>query len=154
MSKRYTHYGSSEFCKKVFVPITNFEYLNKPLGGLWASPVDAERGWYDWVMGNNFYPERLEKSFEFELSENARVLELTPDKVWGLPKQKECPFWMDETDRRKSLGMVMGVDFEALAREYDALSCSLTDNPSLYWSLYGWDCDCILVLNPDVIVGV
>lgn len=151
-SKKYIHYGSSAFCKKAFVPITNFEFLNKPLGGLWASPVDAKRGWYDWVKDSEFYPKRLELSFEFELSPGARVLELTPDNVWELPKQKNMPVWMDETDRRNALGMVTGVDFETLAQEYDVLECSLTENPSLYWSLYGWDCDCILVLNPEVIV--
>ena len=154
MKKKYIHYGSPEFCKKAFVPITNFEFLNKPLGGLWASPVDAERGWRDWVEGNNFYPERLSQSFEFELSQEARVLELTPDNVWELSLQKDIPIWMDERDRRSSLGMVTGVDFEVLAQEYDVLECSLSENPSLYWSLYGWDCDYILVMNPDVVVGV
>lgn len=152
MSKKYIHYGSPAFCKKAFVPITNFEFLNKPLGGLWASPVDAERGWYDWVKANDFYPEKLEQSFEFELSENARVLELTPDNVWELPIRKDTPKFMLERDRENPLSMIMGVDFEALAQEYDVLSCSLSENPSLYWSLYGWDCDCILVLNPEVIV--
>ena len=154
MGKKYIHYGSPAFCKKAFVPITNFEFLNKPLGGLWASPVDAERGWYDWVKDNDFYPKRLELSFEFELSENARVLELTPDNVWELPIRKDTPKFMLERDRKNPLSMIMGVDFEALAQEYDVLSCSLSENPSLYWSLYGWDCDCILVLNPDVIVEV
>jgi hypothetical protein len=135
-----------------FNPITNFDVLNKPRGGLWASPVDAERSWHDWVKDNEFYPKTLRVSFEFELSENARVLELTPDNVWELPLQKNLPKFMDERDRKSAYGMVMGVDFEALAQDYDVLECSLSDNPSLYWSLYGWDCDCILVLNPEVIV--
>lgn len=153
MSKKYIHYGSSAFCEKAFVPITNL-IGNKPLGGLWASLVDAERGWYDWVKDNEFYPKRLELSFKFELSQSARVLELTPDNVWELPLQKNVPEWVIENNLRRGLGMVTGVDFEALAQEYDVLSCSLTENPSLYWSLYGWDCDCVLVLNPDVVVEV
>lgn len=154
MSKRYIHYGSPAFCRKAFVPITNFEVMNKPLGGLWASPIDAERGWYDWVKDNEFYPKRLELSFEFELSENARVLELTPDNVWDLPLNKDAKKFLSTTGKDGFCSMVMGIDFEALAREYDVLSCSLSENPSLYWSLYGWDCDCILVMNPDVIVEV
>lgn len=152
VNKKYIHYGSPAFSKKAFMSITNFEFLNKPRGGLWASPVDAERSWHDWVKDNEFYPKRLELSFEFELSENARVLELTPDNVWELPLVKNLPEFMTARDRKNPCGMVMGVDFEALAQEYDVLSCSLSENPSLYWSLYGWDCDCILVLNPEVIV--
>ena len=154
MTKKYIHYGSSEFCKKAFMPITSFEFLNKPRGGLWASPVGAARGWCDWVKDNEFYPRRLERSFEFELSENARVLELTPENVWHLPLVKGAPDWIIERSELRPFGMIMGIDFEALAREWDVLECSLTEYPELYWSLYGWDCDCILVMNPDVVVEV
>lgn len=126
--------------------------LNKPLGGLWASPVDSERSWYEWSRGENFHTERLSKSFEFELSPEARVLELTPDNVWELPVWKPGMFEQNRISR-SPVSMVMNVDFEALARDYDVLECSLTKYPSLYWSLYGWDCDCILVMNPEVIVS-
>ena len=152
MSKKYIHYGSPAFYPKAFVPITNFEVMNKPLGGLWASPVDAERGWHDWVKDNQFYPKRLEENFTFELSQNARVLELTPENVLHLPLQENAADWMIERSEASPYGMIMGVDFEALAREWDVLECSLSEYPSLYWSLYGWDCDCILVLNPEVVV--
>lgn len=152
MSKRYIHYGTPAFSQNAFMPITNLGAMNKPRGGLWASPVEAKRGWFDWVMNNDFYPERLKRSFEFELSQNARVLELTPDNVWTLPLQNDAEKWMIDRSEVRPFGMVMGVDFEALAQEYDVLECSLSEYPSLYWSLYGWDCDCILVLNPEVIV--
>ena len=48
-------------------------------------------------------------------------------------------------------------DFEAMAKDYDVIK--LTDegqwktrltNPSLY----GWDCECILIMNPDVVTNV
>lgn len=152
MSKKYIHYGHKCFDRGLFVTVRNGLGINKPLGGLWASPVDAERGWYKWSMNNDFHTDRLKKSFEFELSQDARVLELTPDNVWELPMLEDAHKWSVRPSRVDPCGMVMGIDFEALAREYDVLSCSLSENPSLYWSLYGWDCDCILVLNPEVIV--
>ena len=81
------------------------------------------------------------------------MLELTPDNVWDLPEDEKAFFKRDKRER-SVLSMVYGIDFEALAREYDVLECSLSKYPSLYWSLYGWDCDSILVMNPNVIVEV
>lgn len=154
MGKRYIHHGSSKFCAKAFVPITNLDVRNKPLGGLWASPSDAEYGWFEWSMQNGFFTDRLKKSFEFELSQDVKILELTPDNVWDLPTQESVGLWDIRKRQESHYGMVMGVDFEALAKEYDVLECSITKHPRLYWSLYGWDCDSILVLNPSVIVEV
>lgn len=149
---KYIHWGSSRFDPKRFAPVTNFEIMNKPSGGLWASPADAKYSWFEWSMGNDFYTNRLKTSFVFEISPDARVLELTPDNVWDLPLQKNGEQWIIPRSRENTYGMVMGVDFEALAQDYDVLECSITKYPSLYWSLYGWDCDCILVMNPNVIV--
>lgn len=154
MSKRYIHYGSPAFMLQAFHPIKNKEGFNKPGGGLWASAVDAQHSWKQWVECTKFYPERLTMSFEFELSPNARILELRPDNVWDLPVIPNTPMWRRRPEIRDHYSMVTNIDFEALARDYDVLECSLSDYPSLYWSLYGWDCDCILVMNPDVIVEV
>lgn len=156
MSKKYIHYGHTNFDRDLFVPVRNGRHINKPVGGLWASPVGAERGWYNWCKNNEFVLGRLKTSFEFVLSQNARVLELTPDNVWDLPVDGKSYFTRSSRHEGDIFcpSMVEAIDFEALAQEYDVLSCSLTENPSLYWSLYGWDCDCILVLNPDVIVEV
>jgi hypothetical protein len=55
------------------------------------------------------------------------------------------------------------LDFEKLLeRGIDAIELHLSEEDvsnltvveGLYWSLYGWDCDSILIMNPDVIVGV
>lgn len=156
MSKKYIHYGHTKFDRDLFVPVRNGHGINKPVGGFWASPVDAERGWYNWCKDNEFVLGRLKTHFEFELSQDARVLELTPDNVWDLPEDEKSFFTRSPRYEGDIFcpSMVEAVDFEALAREWDVLECSLTEHPELYWSLYGWDCDCILVLNPDVVVEV
>ena len=50
------------------------------------------------------------------------------------------------------------LDFELLTYEYDAIELHLSEDNSrgdfmecLYWVLYGWDCDSILIMNPDVV---
>ena len=43
-------------------------------------------------------------------------------------------------------------DFESLlADKCDAIELFLSDDHELYFKFYGWDCDCILVMNPNVI---
>lgn len=155
MGYRYIHYGSPRFELGRWTPIqAEYGGMFKPLGGLWASPVDAPFGWSAWCEQENFRLDCLRESFTFELKPGARVLELTPDNVWELPQNKDALFPRLEEERSSGYASVKDIDFVALAQQYDVLECSLTKYPSLYWSLYGWDCDCILVMNPDVIMEV
>jgi len=43
------------------------------------------------------------------------------------------------------------LDFEKLAGIYDAIDVSISNDPELHFALYGWDCDSILIMNPDII---
>ena len=36
----------------------------------------------------------------------------------------------------------------------DVIEFNLSNDEDLYFALYGWDCDCILVLNPEVIIQI
>ena len=150
---KYIHYGSDSFDPYRWVDIINGDggFLNKPYGGLWASAVDAKFGWYDWCKRENFSKHDLAKSFTFTLSENARILYLTPDNVWDLPITQEYIRRFGRPLPKEIYGSVRGIDFEALSREYDVLDFCISKYPSMYWSLYGWDCDSVLILNKDVI---
>ena len=44
------------------------------------------------------------------------------------------------------------LDFEKLAETYDAVEVSISSDFDLYYKLYGWDCDSIVIMNPDVVV--
>ena len=69
-------YGRDEFKPEMFafaVPDRKTNYLNKPLGGLWASPTDSKWGWKDWCLSERFNVSSLAHSFEFKLSDTARI---------------------------------------------------------------------------------
>ncbi len=50
------------------------------------------------------------------------------------------------------------LDFEELSKSYDGIELHLSEEETedifngLYWKLYGWDCDSILIFNKDIIV--
>lgn len=151
MGKEYIHYGHSEFRPELFREIKNRYAFVKPLGGLWASPVDAKLGWKEWCTDENFCVGRLLDSFTFKLSENSNILHIrSVHDLESLPRQKGLvmkPSWV-------------ALDFEKLLADgWDAVELHLSEESrdsfgmfdGLYWELYGWDCDSILIMNPDVI---
>lgn len=151
MSRVYIHYGSKKFDTERFTPIQNCYPRNKPIGGLWASDVKAEYGWKQWCEDNGFYCERNtdDNCFRFTLAENAKILTLIcSSDVKAMPL----------------LGKTGAFDYkpnfeEILSLGYDAVDYRLSDDcgsafDNLYWYLYGWDCDSILVLNPNIIIPI
>lgn len=149
----YIHYGSNQFQRERFVPIKNSRYFCKPTGGLWASPVDAEYGWKEWNEDSNFRPCDTTNSFRFRLADNANVLHIRGEKDISklILLQKERKFAND----------MVYPDFEEMkSKGVDAIEVHLSEDKTirwetrLYWLLYGWFCDSIVVLNPDVIVEV
>lgn len=146
MSKKYIHYGHKSFDRNRFRPIKNRRALTKPEGGFWASPIDAEYGWKKWCDENDFRYCGLDNCFTFTLSLGARVLTIrSADGLDNLPQVKDEWSFLDWCT----------LDFEKLLEQgYDAVELELSADWRLYMSLYGWDCDSILVMNPNVIVEV
>lgn len=141
-SKTYIHYGDNRFIQEKFMPPKNRPYFTKPFGGLWASRLDAEYGWKDWCADNDFRECEERDSFMFTLSDTASVFHIKSVlDLKKLPQQKH------------ELRLAYDLDFEEILRSgYDAIELHLSEDRELYWELYGWDCDSIIVLNKDVIV--
>ena len=138
--KIYIHYGHKKFDKEIFINIRNDNWV-KPIGGLWSSDVNAEFGWKDWCKQENFRECKQENSFKFKLKENVNVLLIDNAKqLSDLPKiESQYKFsWIN-------------LDFEKLMEKYDAIEVLISSEHKLYWDLYGWDCDSLLVLNPECI---
>lgn len=139
----YIHYGDKEFDLSKFKKPKSRQYFNKPFGGLWASKINAKFGWKDWCKENDFCSCEIENSFTFSISDDANVLYINcVDDVGKLPDQK--------TDL--SLTCIKTVDYEMLiANGIDAIEFNISNDWDLYMALYGWDCDSILILNPNII---
>ena len=145
----YIHYGHKYFNKLLFDPIKNAMFV-KPRGGLWASPIVAQNGWKDWCEAESFRDCKEDNSFKFEISENANVVHLrSVDDLQELPRNNSL-IGYDSINK-------YWLDFEKmLAGGVDAIEVHISEDPSewensLYYALYGWDCDSILVMNPDII---
>ena len=146
---KYIHYGSPSFQPDKFQPIKNYEWgAVKPIGGMWASPIDAEWGWKQWCEAEEFWLDKLNISFELNLSDDARICHLkSVDDLKKLPERQGL---------FKSTWYC--IDFEKAMDKYDAIELHLSEEVeddwlgSLYFKLYGWDCDSILIMNPNIII--
>ena len=140
MSEKYIHYGHKHFDINLFCPVKNMEVLSKPTGVLWGSRTDAKYGWKEWNDDEQFRECNEENSFTFQLSNTARILTInSSDDLKKLAKTYRGFF------------VPCCLDFERLSQKYDAIEVNISSDRRLYWDLYGWDCDSILVMNPDVI---
>lgn len=137
------HYGSSRFDISKFRPVSNYRgWPNKPKGGLWASPVDAPYGWADWCKDNDYY--LASESFEFTLSPNAVIAEIR-----SLADIQELLGY----SQGKGMYAICTIDFEVLKNQIDVIDFKFSENrDELYSGLFGWDCDSVLVLNPQSVI--
>lgn len=119
-----------------FERIANRDFV-KPSGGLWASPVDARFGWREWCNSETFG--NLKSQFEFYYSGNVM-------RIDSLADVQQMPY-------RKVFGKFEYPDFEAIERTgIDAIWLTERGEQQTRFSfprnLYGWDCECVLVMNP------
>jgi len=144
------HYSSRDF-KLGKITVRNGELPNKPVGGLWASPVGAEFSWQDWREAKGFrdvseqHRVILDINLEnFIIIDNVRDLDKLP---WS------C---IEGTD-------IEAIDFEGLVRrgvdgiyltEKGQYETRFPLRATFWRNLYGWDCECVLILNERCIKGV
>lgn len=142
MPRRYVFYGDDPLDKNKMQPITNRPLASKPDGGLWASPVDTQYGWADWCWREDFRDTSAQHKTVFSI-ENATVLKWTcAEDVACSPMQDVPPEIIN------NFAGFTAPDFEKISERYDAIEVKID---RLHHTLYGWDCDTLLVLNPEVI---
>ena len=162
INRVYIHRGADKFIPEMMMPIKNERYKPKVHTGLWASPVDAEFGWLEWCEAEQFQTGPLDKSFRFTIRDQDRVLyvhdkETTQELIrkYYIPNTSHIH---DEYDAESICAMIdrtlflpiINLDFEAMERDgWVGLEINLSEYRPLYWLLYGWDCDSIVVFSAD-----
>jgi len=135
------HYGSPIYKSEKFIGISDQPFRTKPYGGLWTSPINSEWSWKDWCEAENFG----DTSQCFTLNFVGTVLTIDSYKdMLKLP-------WIE------SRGIDF-VSFQALCASgfiYDAIHLTMKGQNDTRFthpkSLYGWDCETVLVMNPQSI---
>jgi len=128
-------YGlGDKFELEKFKAIKNIPWI-KPEGGLWASPIDSPYGWKQWGCENLFGD--FTSQFEFTFKGSILII----DAIRDLRKLT----WNDTYPN--------SIDFEALQRAgHDAIWLTAKGERdtrfSRPYSLYGWDCESVIILNP------
>ena len=152
---RYVHYGAKYFVRDKFESIENEDFRNKPDGGFWASSCKAKNSWSAWCVENDFKRANLEECFYFSLSETANVLriesledckELTLQPVGYMHKE-----YMNPNYKVIDYKACIARGFDAIEYKYD-IACKSEDFEEIDSIMWGWDCDSILILNPDIVV--
>lgn len=142
------HYGTSYINLSLILPIKNKLFSNKPEGGLWCSPLESEDGWKEFLISNDWNIDTLEKPVIFELKPDSKIL-----KIDSYEDLKNCVSIFEKKFYPEHSYLKDFLDYEKLALEYDVIW--LTANGqydtrmAFDTNLYGWDCECLLILNQN-----
>lgn len=148
----YIHYGATSFDSSIGFPIKNLVGWTKPQGGLWASRQDASFGWKAWCEAEQFRYYDDHDSFKFILKDETKIAIIN-----SMVDLRRLP-----TIESSSAIFDICINFEeCLRRGFDAVELcwygyEYIDKrvDDMYNGLYGWDCDSIVVLNPEAIVQI
>lgn len=129
--------SSRPFNKSFFKPVrNNTERIIKPEGGLWTSPVTSLNSWEAFSCESGIPSVNHHKQL-LHLTPCAKIITVT-----SAHDLARLPFRRDKPN---------GVDWEILAKEYDAFwltSEGMLDTILSDPHLCGWDCETVLVMNP------
>ena len=158
MNRYYIHYGSKSFDIKKFDKITNIECFTKPDGGFWASPLNAKYGWIDFIKDNpelNFVNTVLK--FKFCVSEKANIFHIfsTNDLVKLPGFMRKSGTYCIDFEKCIEIGydaIELHLSEEKIIRKEENEIDKLSFTNRLRWKLSSWDCDSILILNPNIVI--
>ena len=139
----FIHYGHNKFSDYLWEEVQNVKFC-KPYGGLWASDINAKFGWKDWNKEEQYMKCDDNNSFKFKLKSKSKIY-----SVNSLEDLNKLP--LDMTISQEIHKISYCLDFEKIKQTYDAIEVNISNDKRLYWRLYGWDCDSILILNKKCI---
>ena len=152
---RYIVLGKTELKEEFFNKDLTNDGINKPVGGLWSSPYTPGKkyisDWDRFCKEENFIKGDNSVGVIFSLKEEARIYTIdTKEDLDNLANK--YPIVVKENLRYNFMSTI---DFTKVSKDYVAIY--LTDKGQ--WAtrfsrpntLYGWDCETLLVLNFNAI---
>ena len=125
---------------------------NKPIFGLWASPVDSKLGWRNFCMKERFNIEKLRDKFLFKLSPDSKIYVIDNKEdlnAISVPGLDDCGW--NTIDFRK----LVNDGFDGLYITEDASYIrDDTDCTPIRRGLGSWDVESICVFNKDVVIPI
>ena len=152
----FVHYGSLTFDSARFELPDDLVYRNKPSGGFCASHCKSENSWKKWCKDNDYHRQCDDRvSFYFHLSPEAHILSIvTLEDCKRLPRRRTgYEFMRTEPLQIEAINYKECVEngIDAIEYKYDVAKKS-KDFAAINEFMKEWDCDSILILNPDIIV--
>ena len=136
---RLRHYGNKHYSPKLFTTVCDVPFRNKPKGGLWTSPINSTYGWSEWCKDNGY--DDLTSYFDLEFE--GTVFEINSFKdMNNLP-------WIEINDMYfVSFEQLMFMGYDAVYLTDKGQTETRLTHPK---SLYGWDCETVLIMNANSI---
>jgi len=147
------HYGAIEYIPSKVGRVKNSDYKNKPAkGGIWTSPIDSNYGWKEWTTQEEYGSGvREDLSFIVRLNMDAKVMRIDSLKDLEIAI-RDYENYDKITKHEKTL------DYERIALYYDAIWLTEKGQEETRlthpFDLYGWDCESVLIFNPNCIEQV
>lgn len=160
MSKIYRHYGSSKYDPRCVNIVTRSRTI-KPVGGLWACPLDSKNSWYNWCKQEYWNTDSLNTYFDFKISDETKVLQINSfqdlvNMVRSFPGRS-----MDNLESsliyhkaNSDYHFTKFPDYVAISKKYDAIEVSITNCPDLFSWMYGWDVDSLVIWNEEMVIPI
>lgn len=136
----YVHYGHNQFDINLFKPAKNAGYRNKPLFGLWGSPIDSTFGWKEWNQLNEYKECDDNNCFFFIIADSSKVYEIR-----NLNDLEQLPMVKVPEQKDRDFNNGYFIDFEKMMlMGFDAIEVEFEGVKEYLWD---YDCDSIIVLN-------
>ena len=165
----YVTYGlGNKFVLEKVLTNLNDRGIGKPERAWWGSPIDAEYGWKQWAEDNDFLPHGYHSFKKYFAPKNAIYWELVPgSRVLHIINPYDLQNWVNNgyiksISKESRFGSfdIKFIDFEAILKDgYDAVE--LCDSSighrfvsNIEMLFNSWDCESIVVLNPNKIIQV
>lgn len=140
--------------------------LNKPSNALWGSTYTPreyyQSDWIRWCINEDFNIDKYSHGVIYNLHKSARILDISnPDDYKNKIIDKD--YLMEDTTILSSSTKLLIIDWDAVARDYDAFHLSrdavwnmrygmdFDNNKIKYKDFYAWDAESWVIFNKDCI---